>query len=244
MQFESTPPIMLARTELEHAMYNLLLNARDASPPGAGITIACGTRVIGPDTKVPLNPGVYAELSVIDRGPGLSPARLAEAIAERKSTKGPHRGSGLGLSTVHALATRRGGTLISEPGEVPGARMTLLLPAVSEPHLRDAAALVVDADPDVRNIVARTLERDWKMTAATADRAEIGHLGPFSIAVVSAAAIDPATLSTLPSLQGVPTLILLPADTPTQPSDAHLYLAKPFSAEQLSRALRRLLMPR
>ena len=114
--------------QLELAILNLCVNARDAMPDGGALTIVTEEVAIGPRSEPGLSPGLYVRLSVIDAGVGMDAETLARAVEPFFSTKEIGRGTGLGLSMVHGLAAQLGGAfaLTSAPGE--GTRADLYLP--------------------------------------------------------------------------------------------------------------------
>ena len=117
--------------QLELAVLNLCVNARDAMPDGGRLTITLEEIALGPGAEPRLPPGPYIRLSVIDAGTGMDAATLAHAVEPFFSTKETGRGTGLGLSMVHGLAAQLGGgfLLTSAPGE--GTRADLYLPVAS-----------------------------------------------------------------------------------------------------------------
>jgi PAS domain S-box-containing protein len=136
-----TRDLPLASTDmnqLEAALLNLALNARDAMPGGGVITIAAHE-----ETLLPLDPEDgpvrYVSLSVTDTGQGMDEETLARALEPFFTTKGVGKGTGLGLSMVHGLAEQSGGQLrlTSQPGE--GTTVEILLP-VAEAWTRTAQA--------------------------------------------------------------------------------------------------------
>ncbi len=106
-------PVRTDPAQLETAILNLAVNARDAMPDGGRLIIAADPAV--PDD---LPEGRYVRLSVIDDGEGMSPEALARATEPFFTTKGVGKGTGLGLSMVHGLAQQSGGRLAiaSVPG--------------------------------------------------------------------------------------------------------------------------------
>jgi PAS domain S-box-containing protein len=115
-------PLPYARADanqLEMAILNLAVNARDAMPEGGSLTIAAGPRTVAAGEVADLPAGDYVRLTVADTGIGMDQATLARAVEPFFSTKGVGRGTGLGLSMVHGLAAQLGGalTLDSRPGE-------------------------------------------------------------------------------------------------------------------------------
>jgi PAS domain S-box-containing protein len=151
--------------QLENALLNLAINARDAMAGNGTLTLsASNVTVDGGDAAAgeQLAPGEYVSLRVIDDGPGMSPDVLARAFEPFFSTKPVGKGSGLGLAMVYGFARQSGGgvRLLSAPGE--GTTVELLLrraaaaasgPAPAEPARAPGGSetvLVVEDDDDVR----------------------------------------------------------------------------------------------
>lgn len=126
------PAALIDPNQLELAILNLCVNARDAMPKGGPLTILAEGVAIGPASSPRLTPGLYLRVSVIDAGVGMNADTLARAVEPFYSTKETGRGTGLGLSMVHGLAAQLGGgfELTSAPGE--GTRVDLYLPSASE----------------------------------------------------------------------------------------------------------------
>jgi CheY-like chemotaxis protein len=122
------PSALIDPNQLELAILNLTVNARDAMPEGGPLTILAEEVAIGPRSTPKLKPGLYIRLSVIDAGCGMEPEIVERAIEPFYSTKEFGRGTGLGLSMVHGLTAQLGGgfALNSAPGE--GTRVDLYLP--------------------------------------------------------------------------------------------------------------------
>jgi len=125
------PHAFVDPNQLELAVLNLCVNARDAMPDGGRLTITLEEIALGPGTEPRLRPGPYIRLSVIDAGVGMDSDTLARAVEPFFSTKETGRGTGLGLSMVHGLAAQLSGgfLLTSAPGE--GTRADLYLPVAS-----------------------------------------------------------------------------------------------------------------
>jgi PAS domain S-box-containing protein len=145
-------PVRVDANQLELALLNLAVNARDAMPLGGSVSIVARQAIVppaqGPAPKS-LPPGDYVRISVIDTGTGMDEATLAKATEPFFTTKGPGKGTGLGLSMVHGLAAQSGGALevLSEPGQ--GTTVELWLPQ-AQPNSEDmhpAAAPVERRDP-------------------------------------------------------------------------------------------------
>jgi signal transduction histidine kinase/CheY-like chemotaxis protein len=146
--------------QLELAVLNLVVNARDAMPEGGHLTLAARNVTLAAAGDDALPPGDYVCLVVGDTGAGMDGATLAHATEPFFTTKGAGKGTGLGLSMVHGLAAQSGGALrlSSRPGagttaelwlpraRVPPARATAV-PARMAPQLPPSCAvLVVDDD--------------------------------------------------------------------------------------------------
>ena len=126
------PPALADANQLEMAILNLCVNARDAMPDGGTLTIAADCPDAQATAAAAVAPGLYVRLSVIDTGTGMDAETAARAIEPFFSTKGIGRGTGLGLSMVHGLALQLGGTMaiVSAPGL--GTRIDLWLPVSGE----------------------------------------------------------------------------------------------------------------
>ncbi|KAA0582364.1 response regulator [Azospirillum sp. B21] len=125
---------MIDPTQLEMALLNLALNARDAMPGGGTLWITAANRTVAADAVPNLSAGDYVTLRVCDTGTGMPAEVAARAFEPFFTTKEVGRGTGLGLSMVHGLATQSGGgvELDSRPGR--GTTVTLYLPrALTEP---------------------------------------------------------------------------------------------------------------
>jgi signal transduction histidine kinase len=111
--------------QLESALLNLCVNARDAMPRGG--TLAIVTRNF---SDAPL--GEYIELSVSDTGEGMAPEIVAHAFEPLYTTKPEGKGSGLGLSQVHAFAKQSGGRVTIESRVSYGTTVKIFLPRFVE----------------------------------------------------------------------------------------------------------------
>src|SRR6185312_15638060 len=153
---QMAPLAQVDANQIELAILNLCINARDAMPHGGTITIRLDTC----EAEGDLSPGSYVRLRVSDTGTGMDEGTLTKAIDPFFCTKPIGKGTGLGLSTVHGLAVQLGGRLDlhSEPGKgtvvmlwLPEARTGVKAEAItptlpSEPQ-RLGTILVVDDDP-------------------------------------------------------------------------------------------------
>lgn len=114
--------------QLEMALLNLAVNARDAMPDGGTLRISASAGTVGSGRDAKLRAGSYIRVSVADTGIGMDEPTLARAVEPFFSTKGVGKGTGLGLSMVHGLASQLGGalTINSKPGL--GTNIELWLP--------------------------------------------------------------------------------------------------------------------
>jgi signal transduction histidine kinase len=209
---EGLPPALADANQLEMALLNLAVNARDAMPDGGSLTLSLGQETAVAGHRAQLAPGDYLRLSVADTGEGMDPDTLARAIEPFFSTKGVGKGTGLGLSMVHGLASQLGGGLAIASRRSLGTLVELWLPASARPAQAPEAnrlstndnasagtVLLVDDEPLVR--------------ASTADM-----LGELGYAVTEVASADQA-LNLLDQGEGVDLLItdhLMPGMTGTE----------------------------
>ncbi|HUE46645.1 MAG TPA: PAS domain-containing protein [Aestuariivirgaceae bacterium] len=136
---DGVPAARADANQLEMAILNLAVNARDVMSDGGTLRISAAGEAIAPGHRSGLGPGAYVRLSVADTGTGMDEATLARAVEPFFSTKGIGKGTGLGLSMVHGLASQLGGALAlsSKPGL--GTNVELWLPQAPEP---------VETEPD------------------------------------------------------------------------------------------------
>jgi len=152
-------------TQLDTALVNLALNARDAMPRGGEILLTAHEHVVADaHGEEGLAPGRYIVFSVQDTGHGMAPETLARAVEPFFTTKEMGRGSGLGLSMVYGFARQSGGALTIDSRLGYGTRVDLYLPisrlAAGAPvpttapprEGRGEVVLVVEDEPDVRAI--------------------------------------------------------------------------------------------
>lgn len=161
--------------QLELALMNLAVNARDAMPEGGDLTIAARNVTIDNSHSTRLAPGEYVCLSVTDEGEGMDEDTLTKATEPFFTTKGVGKGTGLGLSMVHGLIEQSGGRLVIKSSKGFGTRVEMWLPSV---QVRDEAPeetalpasvrpvdfpcnlhiVVVDDDPLVLNATGAVLQ--------------------------------------------------------------------------------------
>ena len=135
------PPARIDANQLELAILNLTINARDAMPEGGSLQIALERHRAGDDSPPELSQGEYVVVSISDTGTGMDEETLARAFEPFFTTKGLGAGSGLGLPMVQGFAAQSGGAvrIRSKPGE--GTTVELWLPRAEEPGLDKPASL-------------------------------------------------------------------------------------------------------
>ena len=132
------PPAMVDPNQLELALLNLSVNARDAMPEGGELSICAREEEVDEDNPWSLAPGRYIALRISDTGTGMDEETLRRAIEPFYSTKGVGKGTGLGLSMVHGLAAQSGGALMLDSTLGVGTVATLRLPVAHRPADRVA----------------------------------------------------------------------------------------------------------
>jgi PAS domain S-box-containing protein len=158
-------PINADVSELETALLNLVINARDAMPDGGTVTIGARNAVL----SEPLHAGEFVAISVADTGFGI-PSDVVDKIFEPFFTTKPvGKGTGLGLSQVHGFAHQAGGTVKVESELGKGSKFTILLPRETAEPRREAlkalpargsgTVLLVEDNPDVASASIGLLEQ-------------------------------------------------------------------------------------
>ena len=141
---DDLPPAVADPNQLEMAILNLAVNARDAMEAGGTLRISADAETVGAGHRSRLHPGRYVRVSVADTGAGMDESVLARAIEPFFSTKGVGRGTGLGLSMVHGLAMQLGGALTIDSKLDLGTNVEIWLPAsasaIDEPLGQEGAA--------------------------------------------------------------------------------------------------------
>ncbi len=167
-------PIMIDRNQMENALLNLAINARDAMAEGGTLTIETAEVELDAATGFGVAPGIHAMVAVSDTGSGMSPDVLAHAFDPFFTTKSVGKGSGLGLSMVYGFVKQSGGhaRIYSEPER--GTSVKLYFPLSVRALVADEGAkgreggeqiaavgreriLVLENDDDVRETVSAQL---------------------------------------------------------------------------------------
>jgi PAS domain S-box-containing protein len=169
---DSMIPVMADPTQLEVAVLNLAINARDAMPDGGFLTFS--TKPVRVKGDPDIEDGDYIELTIADTGAGMPPEVAERAFEPFFTTKEVGKGTGLGLSMVYGMARQSGGAarIESTPGK--GTAVMLLFrkadeavaeavvgteePSSATVPMAPVSVLVIDDDPDVRSFIAAALE--------------------------------------------------------------------------------------
>ena len=261
---EAMVPVMADPTQLEVAVLNLAINARDAMPDGGQLHFATRTMWIEGDPE--LEDGDYIELTISDTGSGMTEDVASRAFEPFFTTKEVGKGTGLGLSMVYGMARQSGGTARIESSPGRGTAVNLYFKAAGEiahaagaegeddtlgQKLEPASVLVVDDDPDVRGFIAEAL-------ADTSYRVRDCADGRSALKLFAEERPDLVVLDyVMPEMSGAEVAERILADCPEQKilfvsgyseteairkiaSDAPL-LPKPFRADALTRAVQKAL---
>jgi PAS domain S-box-containing protein len=170
--------------QLESALLNLAINARDAMPNGGKLVIAtANARIDGIDADTPaLLPGDYIRIDVTDTGTGMSPEVAARAFDPFFTTKPIGQGTGLGLSMIYGFARQSNGHVLIDSKQGAGTMVRLYLPrhhgdaaeerassAVADEHIATGeTVLVVEDEPVVRGVITEMLhDQGYRVLEAT-----------------------------------------------------------------------------
>src|ERR1700719_845298 len=151
-------PIRVDPSQLELALLNLAVNARDAMPFGGELTIAGRCELVGAGEVTGLAPGEYVCIAIRDTGSGMDGATLRRATEPFFTTKGPGRGTGLGLSMVDGFVAQSGGAMRIDSRPTFGPTVELCLPV--------------------------SVARDWYEPIPSAARLRVGETRSFRVLVV------------------------------------------------------------
>jgi PAS domain S-box-containing protein len=218
------PEVIADQNQIELALLNLCVNARDAMPNGGAITIAARAHAVESGHETALSPGRYVCLSVSDSGEGMDAETLARATEPFFTTKGVGKGTGLGLPMVHGMSEQMGGRLLlkSTPGQ--GTRAEIWLraaeakapspePPIPEPEApkRNLRVLAVDDDALVLFNTVAMLE-ELGHTAIEA------HSGTHALEILETEKVDILiTDQSMPKMTGVQLIEAVKAKWPELP---------------------------
>ncbi|SMF18136.1 histidine kinase [Azospirillum oryzae] len=255
------PAALIDRAQFESAILNLVINARDAMPAGGRLSMTAFAATVGRngggDVPAELAPGTYVAIRVEDTGTGIEPSVMPHVFEPFFTTKPVGKGSGLGLSMVHGMATQSGGgvRIDSTPGvgtaitlylpSVPAAAATLAPPDAEMTSGTGRTILLVEDDAIVRmgtmalleNLGHRVIEADGgeEALAVLSDGVEVDAvITDFAMPGMNGAAVVRGARQLRP---GIPALIVTGyADTPDF-GEAVRLLRKPFTPHQIADCL-------
>ncbi len=254
--------------QFEAAVLNLVVNARDAVARDGRIAIETANVAIAPEKEFGIASGEYVRVSIIDNGAGMPPDVLARAFEPFFTTKEVGKGTGLGLSMVYGFVRQSGGEMRIDSAPGAGTRVDLYLPRSHESPVTAAAAsvdfalpdgsetvLVADDDDDVRDAATAMLRELGYEVQAVANGAEaLDHLrrvGPVDLLfsdIVMSGGVSGIELARLVRREFPETRVLLTSGHALRDGKGISIaaefdvLAKPFSREQLGRAIRAALL--
>ena len=249
--------------QLELALINLAVNARDAMPQGGSLTIACHNETSGKSIGLSRDPFVC--ITVTDTGEGMSEATLARAQEPFFTTKGIGKGTGLGLSMVHGFTAQSGGTMRirSQPGK--GTSVTIWLPRAKEGSKAANVDIPVAQPKEARSLRVLLVDDDILVSMGAADMLlDLGHSvteaqsGPHALKLLESDAPFDIVVTdyAMPGMNGFelaqrvkqqnPKLpIILATGYAELPADRSIefgHLAKPYTSKDLAAALEKAVM--
>ncbi|MDP9813497.1 signal transduction histidine kinase [Rhizobium tibeticum] len=145
---QDIPDILVDSNQLELALLNLFMNARDAMDGAGTITLVVDADQVALPTSI--GPGRYVRICVSDDGVGMDEATAARATEPFFTTKGPGKGTGLGLSMVQGLTAQSGGAFALTSNQGIGTSVSLWLPVANRVDTTAQADLEVAAEADLR----------------------------------------------------------------------------------------------
>jgi PAS domain S-box-containing protein len=166
------------QAQLELALVNLIINARDAMPAGGAITIAVGNRQLGADEVSGLTAGAYVRFAISDTGTGISPDHLEKVTEPFFTTKEVGKGSGLGLSMVYGFARQSNGAFRIDSALGEGTTAELWLPRAPQGASREPVAVPEQRRTDSSRKLRILLVDDHAEVRSTtaAVLADLGHI--------------------------------------------------------------------
>lgn len=260
-------PVYLDASQLEAALVNLVINARDAMADGGNLSISCRNLTVDDAARceLDLKAGAYVELEIADTGTGMPDDVRQKAFEPFFTTKGVNKGTGLGLSTIYGFVKQSGGTVTIDSAQGRGTSVRMYLPRAGAAAGRrtrhrglthmveDSVVLVVDDDEKVREVAVLMLEGLGYVTVQACDGTEaLARLGDtVGIALLFSDCVMPGEFDGEALAQeavrrypGLPILLTSAyrksAETDSEPGRlaSFPFLAKPYSAAQLSDAIK------
>ncbi len=263
-------PVNGVPSQLHQVFMNLCLNARDAMPRGGTLTISLENVMLDDSSAAVIpegRPGPFVLASVTDTGVGIPPDVLDRVFEPLFTTKEVGKGTGLGLATVVGIVKSHGGSVNVDSEQGKGSRFRVYLPADISGHSPDEPAVVqtalprgegqlillVDDEPNIRNVAARALTRYGYSVMEAANGAEAvdlyaRHQAAIALVLtdISMPIMDGATL--IKALKQINPRVRIVASNglPSQGSAARSmesgvceFIPKPYTTENLLSAIQR-----
>ena len=168
-------PVLADANQLEMAVLNLAVNARDAMADGGSLILSARAEHVAAGHAA-LQPGSYICLSVADNGSGMDEETLTRALEPFFTTKELGKGTGLGLSMVHGLAEQSGGQLVVRSKVGRGTTAEMWLPAAANVAAAAGGPVTGDAGPSTRPLTILAVDDDYLvLTNLTAMLEDLGH---------------------------------------------------------------------
>lgn len=169
-------PVSADETQIEQIVLNLAVNARDAMPKGGKLTLSLEPQNITaspPTLRIPLQPGRYVVLTATDTGSGMPPEVFQKLFEPFFTTKEPGKGTGLGLSVIFGILRQAGGSVAVQSTPGAGTTFQIYWPISTRsatqkqvqkttepaPNSKPVFLLLVEDDPELREILAATLRK-------------------------------------------------------------------------------------
>ena len=258
-------PVQVDANQLEPALLNLLVNARDALPDGSEVAIHAREESARRATAEGLAPRAYVVLTVADSGEGMDEATLGRAMEPFFTTKGIGKGSGLGLAMVHGFAAQSGGRLVLDSRPGAGTVAELWLPR-ADPAATADGMVAADTAPAMpaRRCTVLVVDDDPLVLASTTSMLEdLGHSavavgsGREALDLLDAAAVFDLVITdyAMPGMTGLQLAAALDrrqdgrqdrlpvvvatgyAELPSGEMQGLVRLAKPFGQDALTQAI-------
>jgi PAS domain S-box-containing protein len=270
IEIETHFPLSLARViadenQLELALINLVVNARDAMPEGGSILISAKEQRVCAGDESGLAAGEYVCLAVTDKGEGMDEETLARATEPFFTTKGIGKGTGLGLSMVHGMSQQTGGRLVLKSRKGEGTRAEIWLPLASSETAIERKLEDAGMDTPTRPLRVLAVDDDALVLLNTSAMLEdLGHTvleansGSEALQIMRNTPIDLViTDQAMPKMTGMQLLgairaewpnvqVILAtgfAELPGETSDSIPRLNKPFTEHDLTRILGQMSFP-
>jgi PAS domain S-box-containing protein len=174
-------PVEIDSGQMSQVIHNLLNNAREAmaANPTGKIFVVAENVELEADTKLPLPPGPYVKVAIVDEGQGISPEILGQIFNPYFTTKGmgAQKGTGLGLTICHSIIHKHGGLVTVDSNEMRGATFTIYLPAADRERARLSRAFgIAENSGPARPAALRVLVLE--------DEEEVGHIATSFLATL------------------------------------------------------------